>query len=148
MSPNQEMETPKLNQTQRATLVALIAVGVAFFLASALTYAAWRSTVIFGFLAYGVGVILWQKLMRKTLLTKIISLTLLPLVILSNVGGMLPMVDLLEIRKNWWESNNSIKWSNISKNDLSQEQQAELPADWGKGEWVDQCFINLREAKK
>ena len=147
MSPNERMKPSKLNQTQLAALSALIVAGIAFFLASALTYATWRSTAIFGFLAFGVGVILWQGFLRKTLFTKVISSALLPLIIISNLGGMLPMIDLLEIRKNWWESNNSTNWSNISKNNLSQKQQTEIPADWGKGEWVDQCFMNLKVAK-
>lgn len=147
MSPDIGVETPRLNRTQVAAVISLAAAGVTFFLASAFTYATWRSTAIFGFFAFGIGMILWQGFARNTLFIQIISSVTLPLIILTNIEGIWPMIDVLEIRKDWWESNKSVNWFSISDSNLSQEQRAEIPADWGKGEWVDQCFVNLEGTK-
>ena len=147
-SSTEKMRPFKINKLQRTTALTLIAVGSAFFLASALTYATWRSTIVFGVTGFGLGIILWQGILRKMLISRIISSILLAVTIFSNTGGMIPMLNILEIRKNWWEANNSAKWINISKNNLSQGEQIAIPADWGKGEWVDGCYLELTGASK
>jgi hypothetical protein len=103
---------------------------------------------MFGVSGFGFGIILWQGFLRRLLLNRTISSILLSAIILSNIGGMIPMLDLLETRKAWWESNKSANWASISNNRLNQVQQTEIPADWGKGEWVDQCFKDLTGVDK
>jgi hypothetical protein len=144
----EKKQLTETSSSQKIHVICFVVAGFVLFQAFALTYATWRSTVMLGVCGLLIGTILWQRVSLKTLMNKIVLLGSLVVILMINAGGLLPMLDAVELRKNWWEVNNSKGWIDISTNVLNQDQKAKLPADWGNGEWVDECFRKIQEYKK
>ena len=104
------------------------------------TYGTWRSSILYGICAVLVVLVISKTKLFNNSLTRMLSPVAFFILICFSFQTLVTLNTYVSDREEWWRVNVVEQKSVRIDNNSKKEYQAFLPADYGGGDWIDNCF--------
>ncbi len=113
-----------------------------------MTYGTWRASMLYGVSGSLIGFIFIETRILNRTISGLLSLILFLLITAQVLPSLDSLRNYIEIRNNWWSANVIREESSKKLTKIEEQYRKYLPADFGGGAWIDECFKDLVKVSK
>jgi hypothetical protein len=132
----------------KGIIIYLIGSCILLLITQYMTYGTWRASMLYGVSGALIGFIFVEIGIVNRTISGLLSLLLFLLITAQVLPSLVSLSNYIEIRNNWWSANVVREESGRNLTKIEEQYRKYLPADFGGGTWIDECFKDLVKVTK
>jgi hypothetical protein len=139
---------PINHQTVKVIILYLAGTCLLLLVTQYMTYGTWRASILYALSGILIGFILVEIRILNRAVSGLLSLLFFLLISAQVLPGLVSLNNYVENRNNWWTTNLIREGASKNLIETEEEYREHLPADFGGGAWINDCFQDLVKIAK